>query len=262
MKLAAQEGMIPGKSLKEKFANLEEYGFEGIEFWGKGIVEREKEIIQASSQSSVKVSTICAGYEGCLLSDKKEERERAIKDIETLLKVVSNIGAEGLIVVPIFGPPRLPDLSPWMEIKELERKILIEELKRIGEVAEKVNSLCLLEPLNRYETHFLNRLEEAVEICKEVSSRGVKIMADFFHMNIEEKKIDEAIKKAEGFIYHIHLADSTRLLPGYGHTDFKSGFSALKETGYDKYMALECGIPGKPEEDLPKCVKYLRECGA
>jgi len=262
MKLAAQENIVPGKNLREKFANLEKYGFEGIELWGKGIVEREKEIIKVSSQSSVKVTTICAGYEGCLLSDKKEERERAVKDIKSLLKVASNIGAVGLIVVPIFGPPRLPDLSPWMGVKELEKKMLIEILTRIGKTAENVGSICLLEPLNRYETHFLNRLKEGVEICNEVDSPGVKIMADFFHMNIEERKIDKAIKEANSFIYHIHLADSTRLLPGYGHTDFKSGFNALKEIGYDKYMALECGIPGKPEEDLPKCVKYLRECEA
>lgn len=262
MKLVAREEMIPGKNLKEKFTNLEKYGFEGIEFWGEGIVEREKEIIKVSSQSSVKVSTICARYEGCLLSDKKEEREKAIKDIETLLKVAGNIGAVGLIVVPIKGPPRLPDLSPWMEIKELEKKMLIEILVIIGKTAEDVGSICLLEPLNRYETHLINRLKEGVEICNEVGSFGVKIMADFFHMNIEERKIDEAIKEADSFIYHIHLADSTRLLPGYGHIDFKSGFAALNEIGYDKYMGLECGVPGKPEKDLPKCVKYLRECGA
>ncbi|MBS7648555.1 sugar phosphate isomerase/epimerase, partial [Candidatus Bathyarchaeota archaeon] len=64
--------------------------------------------------------------------------------------------------------------------------------------------------------------------------------------------------RAGGYIMHVHLADSNRLLPGYGHTDFKSGFLSLKKIGYKNFMALECGIPGNPEEELPKCVKYLR----
>ena len=89
---------------------------------------------------------------------------------------------------------------------------------------------------------------------------SVRIMADFFHMSIEERDIPASIREAGSAIQHVHLADSTRLLPGYGHTDFRSGFSALKEIGFDRYMALECGIPGKPEEELPKAVTYLRSC--
>ncbi len=84
-------------------------------------------------------------------------------------------------------------------------------------------------------------------------------MADFFHMSIEERNIAASLEKAGDWVGHIHLADSNRMLPGQGHTDFKRPFAALKKIGYDKYMALECGILGNPEEELPKCVKYLKE---
>ena len=77
-------------------------------------------------------------------------------------------------------------------------------------------------------------------------------------MSIEEANIPQAIQEAGELIWHVHLADSNRLLPGWGHTDFKAGFQALKKTDFDKYMALECGIPGAPEVDLPKTVEYLR----
>lgn len=259
MKLACQEGLVPGEDLKGKLANLERYGYEGIEFGGRGLAGREDEIIGATRDSAVKPSTICAGFRGCPLSPDREERETAIEDVKKLLEVSANIGGSGLIFVPIFGPPRIPDLSPYKTDLELERELLLELLADFGSHAEKVGSVLLLEPLNRYETHFVRTLAQAVEFAKEVDSPGVRIMADFFHMNIEERDIAQSIRDAGKCIHHVHLADSTRLLPGYGHTDFESGLAALKEIGYDKYMAMECGIPGDAEVELPKSAQYLRQ---
>ena len=120
--------------------------------------------------------------------------------------------------------------------------------------------MILLEPLNRYEAHLLNRLEQAVEIAKRVNSPSVKIMADFFHMNIEEADIAASIESAGLWTQHVHLADNTRKQPGTGSTDFKSGFAALKKIGYDKYMALECGFAGDPEKAITESAKYLKAC--
>ncbi len=259
MRLSCQENLVPGKSLEEKLSNLEKYGFEGVEFQGKGIFEREEEIKKALSKSSIKASTICAGFSGCPLDSKREEREKAISDIKKLLEIASNIGAVGLIMVPVFGPPSIPDLSPYATDIELEKRLFVDILKEIGEWAISLNSLLLIEPLNRYETHFLNRLDQAIDICEKVNNPRIKIMADFFHMSIEERDVPTSLEKAGDWVLHIHLADSNRKLPGQGHTDFKGSFAALKKVGYDKYMALECGILGNPEEELPKCVKYLKE---
>ena len=260
MKLSCQEGMVPGRDFKEKLSNLEKFGYQGIELGGANLKAREKEIQQALSDSSVKVSSICAGYKGTLLAKDPQERKSCIQEIKELLSIAGRFGATGLIVVPIFGQPQIPDLSPLYTAWDLERKLLVELCQELGEHAEKVGSLVLLEPLNRYETHFLNRLEQAIEICKEVGSPGVRIMADFFHMNIEEADIPKSIREAKGFIRHVHLADSNRLLPGYGHTDFASGFKALRDIGFDDYMALECGMPGPGEVELPRCAQYLRRC--
>ena len=259
MKISCQENLVPGKSLEEKLKNLEKYGFEGVEFQGRGIFAREEEIKKALSRSSIKASTICAGFSGCPLDRKREERERAIAEIKKLLEVASNIGAVGLIMVPIFGPPSIPDLSPYATEIELEKRLLVELLVEIGDWASELNSLLLVEPLNRYETHLLNRLDDAIQICEKVDNPKIKIMADFFHMGIEERDIPASLEKAGDWVAHIHLADSNRMLPGQGHTDFKRAFATLKKVGYDKYMALECGILGNPEEELPKCVKYLKE---
>ena len=260
MKLACQENRVPGASLAERLEKLEAYGFDGIEFWGQELWERQSEIADELSRTSIKASTICAGVRESLLDPAPGERRKALEQISRLLRVADTIGAVGLILVPIFGPPRIPDLSPLADARTLERDLLVELLKGIADGLDKdrVNAVVLVEPLNRYETHFLRTLEDGVDIAKRVGHPKVRIMADFFHMHIEETDTPEAIRRAGDYIHHVHLADNTRLLPGTGDTDFAAGFAALKAIGYDKYMALECGVPGDPEVELPKCVKYLR----
>ncbi|MCD6351876.1 MAG: sugar phosphate isomerase/epimerase [Armatimonadetes bacterium] len=258
MKLACQEGLVPGRDLQEKLDNLAAWGYEGIEFWGAGLQDRVDEINRACDASDVKPSTICAGFRGTPLDSDPEQREIAIEDCKMLLKVAADLGAVGLIFVPIFGGPRIPDLSPLADAVTLEKQLLVELGKILGDAAAEAGSLLLLEPLNRYETHLLNRLEQAVEICQQVDNPHVKIMADFFHMNIEEPVIEDSLRQNGEYIAHVHLADSLRWLPGYGHTDFRAGFQALQDIGFEGYMALECRVPGPPEEDLPRCAEFLR----
>jgi len=136
------------------------------------------------------------------------------------------------------------------------------QIPELVEDAEKNRCPLLLEPLNRYETHFINKIEQAVEYCSQMNSPFLKVMADFFHMSIEEVSIPESLDKWAKWISHIHLADSNRLLPGMGHTDFSSGFKMLKETGFTQYMALECGVPEPKEENLKRSFQYLKKAMA
>ncbi|MCS7064921.1 MAG: sugar phosphate isomerase/epimerase [Fimbriimonadales bacterium] len=258
MKLACQEGLVPGNSLPERLERLQAWGYEGIEFWGGGLKERLPEVQSALRNSPVRASTVCAGFRGSPLDADPRERERACQDIKELLYVAADIGAVGLIFVPIFGGPRIPDLRPLASPEQLEFDLLCLLLDDLAKTAEAAGALLLLEPLNRYETHFIRRLEQAVAICEKVAHPNLKIMADFFHMSIEEADIPTAIRQAGRWIAHVHLADSNRLLPGQGHTDFRSGFAALKEIGYTGYMALECGVAGDPLVELPKAAQFLK----
>jgi sugar phosphate isomerase/epimerase len=252
--------MVPGASLLEKMEALVKFGYEGMEFGGRNLPGREKEIARAAERTGIKVASICAGYGGCLLSPDPAARQQAVDDIKTLLAVGGQIGCvDGLIMVPIFGAPQLPDLSPMTTARELEHHLIVKLLQDLAPAAEAAPCKILVEPLNRYETHFLNRLEQGVAVCEEVNHPRVKIMADFFHMNIEEPDIAASIRKAGKQVAHVHLADSTRQLPGHGHTDFAPGFAALKEIGFEGYMAMECGVPGDPAVELPKSATYLKQ---
>jgi len=261
MKLACQEGLLPGANFAEKVKNAEVLGFEGIELIGRGLADRKDEVKAAFANSPVKPSSICAGFRGCPLDANKAERDLAWNDIKALLRLSGELGTVGLIMVPIFGPPRIPDLTPFAPPTQLEKDLFVELLKDAAKVAAEAKTFILVEPLNRYETHLLRKLQHAVEICERVNHPNVVIMADFFHMHIEEEDTPAAIKAAGKWIQHVHLADNTRMQPGTGDTDFAAGFAALKKIKFDKYMALECGITGPDRADaLKKCVRYLKKC--
>jgi sugar phosphate isomerase/epimerase len=260
MKLACQEGMVPGASFAEKLDNAALYGYEGVELSGRGLLERLGEVEAALSGHSVRVSTICAGFRGSPLGVDRAERQQALDDIRALLEAAGRLKAVGLIAVPIFGPPRLPDLSPWKTAVELEYELLAVEWSMLAEHARKMGTLLLLEPLNRYETHLIRRLEQGVEVLRRVENPGTALMADFFHMSIEEADIAAALRENAAHVAHIHLADSNRMQPGQGHTDFRKPFQVLKEVGYTGYMALECGISGADRGlALKECSEYLKE---
>ena len=85
-------------------------------------------------------------------------------------------------------------------------------------------------------------------------------MADFFHMNIEEIDLGQAIQDTAEYLGYVHLADSNRYQPGAGHLDFRPGLAALKRIGYDGFMTLECRIMGADKgQALVKSARYIRD---
>jgi sugar phosphate isomerase/epimerase len=110
---------------------------------------------------------------------------------------------------------------------------LVESLRSLGDRP------LLYEPLNRYETNFATRLEDGVRLLEMVDRKPVKLLADLFHMNIEETNLAEALRAAGPQIGHVHLADSNRRPAGYGHTHFAPIAMALHEIGYAGYVSAE-----------------------
>jgi sugar phosphate isomerase/epimerase len=139
--------------------------------------------------------------------------------------------------------------------------VLLDALTTLGEHAAREGVWLAVEPLNRYEDHMVNRLEQAVSLAEEVERRAgvdsVRVCADLFHMNIEEDDLPMAIAVAGGRIAHVQVNDSNRLQPGTGHLDFAAAFAALRATGYDGWLALECRLRGDPEQALPATARHL-----
>ncbi len=120
-------------------------------------------------------------------------------------------------------------------------------LDEFGERAKKAGTTFLLEPLNRYEGNVVNTIADAVDLVRSLSTRNVTILADLFHMNIEEEDIPAAIRAGGSLISHVQLADSNRRPAGHGHTDFRAVAASLAAIGYAGYLSAEA-LPW-PEPD-------------
>ena len=143
-------------------------------------------------------------------------------------------------------------------------QLLVEQLKILVDFPTSIGVQIEIEPINRYESEFFHTIYEAVEICNIINKNdidnSISIVADFFHMNIEELDICKSIIEAKNYIKHIHLSDSNRWLPGYGHIDFISAIKTLIGIDYSGYLTFECGVPGDPDIEIPKSINYLKSC--
>ena len=263
MKLSCQEGLVSGKNFAEKLRKLEAFGFEGVELAGArlndeaGLAERRS----ALKDSPVKASSICGGFEAEMVHPDPKRRSACADILKRYLDIAAELGAVGPISVPIFNRnDRIPDLSPWKTQHEAEIELLKCVLEDLARHAEGAGVSLLLEPLNRYESNALKDVEEAAELCREVGGSGVRVMADFFHMHIEQPDTPESFAAIGDVLGHVHLADNTRKEPGSGDISFTAGFKVLKEVGFQGYMAFECGLTDKSEIALPKSVEYLKIC--
>src|SRR5690606_23927539 len=110
--------------------------------------------------------------------------------------------------------------------------LLAEALEELGTHAKQYGLPLLYEPLNRYETNLFNTLAGGVSLLGSLSTDNVKLLADLFHMNIEEANLADSIRTAADHIGHVHFVDSNRQAAGFGHLDFAPIISALKHMGY------------------------------
>lgn len=124
--------------------------------------------------------------------------------------------------------------------------------------AEKLKVVLALEPINRYETNIVNNVAGALEF---VDTLGYKIplLLDTFHMNIEEPSIYKSIIMAKDKIAHIHMADSNRWPPGYGHMSFEEIIEALREIDYQGYISLEMLPLPDADRAAQHGIEYLRK---
>ena len=243
----------------EKWQFAAAAGFDVIELRGMDDWNDRLDELRAARERGVVFSSVCVISDRFIGDLDADRRREATGHMKALLSGIADLGGVGAITPAAFGvaTKRLPPFRvPRTE--EEDRRVLLDALEELGEHADKEGTLVLVEPLNRYEDHMLNRMEQAVELCEAVGRDSVKVMGDLFHMNIEEGDLGESIRRADGYLAHIHLADSNRAQPGAGHTDLASAFGALGDIGFDGYLAMECGIRGDAKTVLPRVTRHLR----
>jgi sugar phosphate isomerase/epimerase len=261
MKIAAQEHLIPGETLTEKWDVIQKLGYEGIELRGLGDFAFEKRLpeLQKAQSDGAYFPSVCVNMSHFIGDFDKTKRRDAIENMKSLLSIIAEVGGKGAVTPASYGmhSNRLPPFTSPRTPEE-DETVLLEGLQELGEHATKHGVHVFLEPLNRYEDHMLNTLEQGVVLCKKVGFQSVVLMADLYHMNIEEKNSSQALIDAKDYVAHIHLADSNRLEPGQGQTDFAKIKTALEHINYQGFLALECRFKDEPLTALKKSVQVFR----
>lgn len=254
LRLSCQEGVAPGKTLAEKLDFLETHGFEGIEPWGGGLAKRVEEFQKALAGRKIKISAICAGFDGVLISEQEEVRAKAMNSMKEILTAAGALGSLGMIMVPAFH-------NQTKLGHQESRELLVKLLPELGEHAHKAGTKILMEPLNRKECHFLRQVADAAAICRDVNHPGVGVMGDFWHMTWEETSDFAAFVAAGNHLQHVHVASrKERKMPGEDEGDnYVDGLRGLKFIGYQHFISLECGCKGDRLKAIPAAAKLLRE---
>lgn len=260
MKLTCQEHLIPGGNLIDKWEFISDAGWDGIELHGQGGFAFQARLpeLEEARRAGVVMPSVCVIMDHFIGDFDAARRRDAIENMKSLLSVIARLDGYGAVTPASYGmfSMRLPPYQPPRSAAQ-DREVLLEGLTELGRHAAEEGVYVLLEPLNRFEDHMLNRLDQAIELCRAVGLDSVRVMGDLFHMNIEEPDIPASIRAASHYLLHAHLADSNRLQPGSGHTDFASALAALQEVGVES-IAMECGIEGNPSEVLPKVATNMR----
>jgi sugar phosphate isomerase/epimerase len=264
VKIGIQTSRLPGNTLDEQFANAKRFGFDAVEVSigpAFDLAERLDDVKRAMASSGVPVCAICTHSIHDPLQPDPEERQRRFAGLAELLRLADELGAAGVISVPVRRPVTFPDFTD--QEREL-RDFAVETFRAWAAGLPDGRSQVFLEPLNRYEATFLRRVEQAVDLAAAIDHPRVTALADLFHMNIEEASMSQPILDAGARLGHVHIADNNRLQPGAGCLDFQPPFDALKRIEYAGWISIECSALGGPlaasgpEAMLPDTAHFLR----
>ena len=263
IKISCQEQLLPGQTLQEKFEYARSAGYDGIELRARGdfaFAERLPELRRAA-RDGVVMPSVCVDMAHFFAAFDPDLRRDAIAQLCSQLSVMAEVGGAGAVVCTpaswgMFSR-RLPPFEPPRSADE-DRAVLLEGLAQLGEHAAREGTTLALEPLNRYEDHMVNRIEQAVELIETLGLPSVRVLADTYHMNIEEDEPTSALVRAAPWLGHVQVSDSNRLQPGAGHLDWAALLGTLDAIGYSGHLALECRLRGEPAGAVAAVPGFLR----
>ncbi|MFM5716044.1 sugar phosphate isomerase/epimerase family protein [Aeromonas allosaccharophila] len=260
MKFGTQNQAFFPQDIQEKFEYIKQMGFDGFEIDGKLLVNNLAEVKHAIETTGLPVTTACGGYDGWIGDFIEERRLNGLQQIEKILEALAEVGGKGIIVPGAWGmfTYRLPPMTPPRS-QEGDRKAVHDSLRFLDAVAARTGTTVFLEPLNRYQDHMINTLADARRYIEEGQYQHVKIIGDFYHMNIEEDDLCKAFHDNRDLLGHVHIADNHRYQPGSGSIDFKRSFDQLRADGYDGYVVYEGRIRAEdPAAAYKASLDYLR----
>ena len=173
-----------------------------------------------------------------LISSNEEVRKKSIAYVKQTIDTVHELGGKVLSLVPGEVGKVVPESSP-----EKEWNWAVEGISELADYAQEKNVRIGIEPINRFETFFINRVEQAVSLAKAVG-KGCGVAIDIFHMSLEEHNLYESLERLEeDMLVNVHVASNDRFAPGMGRLDWKRIVASLKKLSYQGCLSLEFSPP-------------------
>lgn len=172
-----------------------------------------------------------------LLAGDEQAREKSVQYVKDCITMVKELDGEIMTIVPGTVGKVEPDATP-----EEEWQWAVDSMKEIYDHAQKEGVRPAIEPLNRFETYFITRADQALALAEETGP-DCGVALDTFHMNIEETEPYEAIREAGDRLYDFHVADTNRMPCGKGRWDWPRVIDTLNEVGYDGALTTEFVAP-------------------
>lgn len=258
--------------IEKTVKRIADLGYHAIEIEGSPEKYDTKEVRQLLKGYNLK----CWGSVTLMLEQRnlvaKDEAQRAasIQYVKDIITMVKELDGEMVSVVPGTVGKIIPDGTP-----EEEWKWAVESMKECYDFAEKSGVMLGIEPINRFETYFINRGDQALALAEAVG-KNCGVCLDIFHMNIEEENYYEMIRRAKDRLVGFHVADNNRMAPGMGTLDWPKVVETLKEVGFDGALSVEFCAPldrtpanpypgnidNDPEGLSPEQKKFLEDHGS
>lgn len=238
MKICMHNWMRP-EPIEVTLKRLHECGYDGIEIMGEPRKYDAQEVRSLLKRYGLEcwgaVSIMLAGRD--LLHADPYFRDMSVQYCKEVVDLIANLGGQIFCLVPSEVGKIKPMADP-----ETEWKWAVEGVSRVADHARKRKVRIGLEPLNRFETNFLNRHDQALRLADEVGD-DIGVTLDAFHINIEESDPYQAILNTGKRLVDFHVADNNRRPPGEGTWDWKKLIATLKRAGYNHYLTSEFVVP-------------------
>ena len=213
-------------------------GFDGIEIFAPSGNHVDRTELRALLRlHDLRLAAVGTGagmiVHGHSLSDPDKRARRQACDF---VKEIVGFGAE-------FGAPAIIGSMQGRAGNAQSREVawarLAESLRILADYAKGLGQELLFEPLNRYETDLVRTLAQGTALLSDVGADNLQLLADLFHMNIEEADLGEAIRSAADSIGHVHFVDSNRRAAGFGHMSHGPVARELVAAGFSGYASAE-----------------------
>lgn len=263
IRLSCRLEVLPGDTVRERLNHAAVHGFDAVSVPGRYLDEFREPLLACRGDCPLPLAALSLGFEGSLLSPHTSERKRCRESLLRLFDLCAELDIPVFNMPPVLvqdNPERISSVDGFSSVQERLDAMLLEQLPELGDEARKRGVQLLLEPVNRSESEYLNRVGHAADLCRWLTHPNIALTADFYHMHTEESDIPRALREAGPHLKLVHVAEAvTRTEPGSGSMNFHPGFAALKQMGYRGFLEVECRIlSGPPDEVLPAAVGYLR----